>query len=675
MAQQSYDNLARFRGLKLETHADEQRQPEGDTDSRQTRSHRPRLESLGRSEDNITQACATPPIEIPHAHEHQHDDSFAVASGSPLRPSDDYVGNFLRDRQTSIAFDSQVRTSSGHRHSILEPPKKVGKERRGRSLAQALQEHRTTRPHSESDRSHYDPFTGRQLPQWSDSPPSEQPRVGEARFPLLQQTVDILARQQSRELPQPMSVTSMTSDETVSPVEEVVTPQDHHVSSPIGFSLPTNRWSSSYESLRPKSKRKASERWREGEGAPDFFSRAGSLKKGDSRRTSRRDTPNSVKSPHSAASSFLRGFSVSSHGEGDGAPPAVDGEGATVGEDYVLGKQIGYGGFSIIREVKHMDPQTGNQRTLAVKIVRKQIEGKSKEENDTAQSEFEHEVDLWRLLNHKHILSLEAVYDLKEATFCFVPLNTGGTLFDIVSNNRQGLPQDVAANYSYQIASALRYLHLDARVVHRDIKLENCLVDDPNASDGGLVRLCDFGLAEWISNDSDSSGSPSNSSSDLGRSERTLSRFFGPADSSTSAFLGGSLEYAAPEILKIATSASGHVHPNDMPPQQSIISPAVDIWAMGVCMFAMLTGRRPFHNAFQPRVVMAILAGDWNKQSLKDKVDEGAYKLIRSCMSLDAYRRPSISEVFDNSWFDDVRSVHEDNDVGSESGRLSGWRL
>lgn len=675
MAQQYYDIPARNRGLKLETHAVEQQQSEAETNSEQTWSHRPRLQSSGKSEDTITQVCATPPIEIPHAREHQHDDSVAVASGSPLRSSDDYVDNFLKDRPSSIAFSSEVRTSSGHRHSILEPPRKTARERRGRSLAQALQEQRITRPHSESDRSHYDPVTGRQLPQWSNSPPTEQPRIGEARFPLLQQTVDTLARQQSSDIPQIMSVTSMTSDETVSPVEEVVTPNDHQTSSPLGFSPALNRFSSSYEPPRPRSQRKASERWRDGEAAPDFFSRAGSLKKIDSRRTSRRDTQNSMKSPHSAASSFLRGFSVSSSDNGHSAPPPVDGEGATVGEDYVLGKQIGYGGFSIIREVKHMDPQTGNQRTLAVKIVRKQIDGKSKEDNDTAQSEFEHEVDLWRLLNHKHILSLEAVYDLKEATFCFVPLNTGGTLFDIVSNNRQGLSQDLAANYSYQLASALRYLHLDARVVHRDVKLENILVDNPNAPGGGLVRLCDFGLAEWISSDSDSSASPSNSSSDLGHHERTMSRFFGPADSSTSAFLGGSLEYAAPEILKIATSASGQIHPHDMPPQHSVVSPAVDIWAMGVCMFAMLTGSRPFHNAFQPRIVMAILAGEYNKQSLKEKTDERAYRLVRSCMNISALRRPSISEIFENSWFDDVRSVHEASDEGSESGRASGWRL
>lgn len=319
--------------------------------------------------------------------------------------------------------------------------------------------------------------------------------------------------------------------------------------------------------------------------------------------------------------------------------------------------------------MKQISPQTGIQRTLAVKIVRKQIAGKSKTENDTAQAEFEHEVDLWRLLNHKHILALEAVYELKEATFCFVPLNTGGTLFDVVANNRQGLAPDLAAHYAYQLAAALRYLHLDARVVHRDVKLENCLVDTTNGTPGHL-RVCDFGLAEWISNDSDSATS---SSSDNDR-DRPLRRYFGPADSSTSAFAGGSLEYAAPEILRIATN-SGDVPSSEPPPEKSIVSPAVDIWAYGVCVYALLMGRRPFQDSFQPRVVMAILAGDWNKRGLKEKACDSAYKLVRACLHMDSIRRPGIGEVFEHPWLDEVRNAAEGSDAESESARASGWRL
>ena len=95
-----------------------------------------------------------------------------------------------------------------------------------------------------------------------------------------------------------------------------------------------------------------------------------------------------------------------------------------MGEFYVLGKQIGYGGFSIIREVMHM-PEDGANRKLAAKIVRKQLDGESETANDQAQAEFDHEVDLWRYLSHPRILPLEAVFHTDFATFCMIPLNTG----------------------------------------------------------------------------------------------------------------------------------------------------------------------------------------------------------------------------------------------------------
>ena len=131
------------------------------------------------------------------------------------------------------------------------------------------------------------------------------------------------------------------------------------------------------------------------------------------------------------------------------------------------------------------------------------------------------------------------IYKTEDATFCFIPLNTGGTLFDLVRANRGGLPPHLAKRYAYQLASAIRYLHEDARVAHRDIKLENCLLD--TSVDPPNVRVCDFGMAEWISNDSVSAfdGPPS---PHVNSADRPPQRSMGPSDTSTSAFAGGSLE-------------------------------------------------------------------------------------------------------------------------------------
>ncbi|KAK5277313.1 hypothetical protein LTR16_009942, partial [Cryomyces antarcticus] len=108
-----------------------------------------------------------------------------------------------------------------------------------------------------------------------------------------------------------------------------------------------------------------------------------------------------------------------------------DDEGQEIGDHsgYIIGRQIGYGGFSVVKEVYTIENNEKVRR--AVKIVRKQVSAKSEHENDKLQAHFEHEVSIWRFLKHRHILPLIAVYDSPFATFCITNLNTGGTLFDL----------------------------------------------------------------------------------------------------------------------------------------------------------------------------------------------------------------------------------------------------
>ncbi len=625
---------------------------------------RPAFQGSAASEDTI-RPIATPPVDIPVANEH-------VPARGNTPDTSSYIERYMRNRNPSVSFNKEIKLDSGHRQSITDPLEKPSRDR-GRSMMQALvRERRDSRAHSESERSHFDPATGRRLAKYSQSPAREQARIGEARFPLLQATVDEMARESQTNLPQTQSLTSQSTE--ASNEQAVFSPpsEDHYLQSPFTASpspvTPFSNQAFSYE--EPKSfRRTASQRWRDGEASAspqDFFSRAGSVRNKSMRdlvsRGSRRDTSGSTKSPMSAASSYLRAFSMSSstnNGDAETGPIPPDAEGQTIGEDYVLGKQIGYGGFSTIREVTQLSD--GEQRKLAVKIVRRRIGGISEAENEQAQAEFEHEVELWRFLNHRNILPLEAVYKLDEATFCFIPLNVGGTLFDLVRLNRKGVAHNVARSYSYQLASALRYLHLDARVVHRDIKLENVLVEPGPDGQPGLLRVCDFGMAEWLSSDS-LSGPPS---PDFHDSDRPPQKHIGPADTSTSAFAGGSLEYAAPEILRIAERLN-----SSAPAERAIVSPAVDLWAYGVCVYSMIVGSRPFQNSFQPRVVMAILAGDWNREMLEEIGGQDVLELVTGCLDMDDSARWDVSRVMESPWLEDLAAEEDNRDQG-----LHGWRL
>ena len=643
-----HESQSRFQNLKLDTGSAEHAEQVSDPGWRKqfVEDHNDEeggLGFMGKKENSAMpeDGLSTPPISIPPDGQVPEE-----ATVSPSETSHDSpLELFMQNRKTSISFDSKVKLDSGERQSMMDPLERPAKARqRGRSLLQAMAEDkkRSERAHSESERTLYDPVTGRPLANPSAPQPTRRPNFTqrESRHPLLQTTVDEMAREAAGERP-----VSMTSDSTLSPpVEEPETPRDVSQSPTSMSPLPVRAFSYDEKSMPwgPR-QRKSGEPKSTGD-LPDRQSSMKTTRRSIPRRASSRQSPVG-KSP---ASSFLRAFSMSGTSE-DGdldREPSPDGEGQQVGDDYVLGKQIGYGGFSVIKEAWQ-----GPGRRLAVKIVRRNILMKDESENDAAQAEFEHEVELWRFLKHKHILPLEAVYKTDFATFCFIPLNVGGTLFDLVRSNRQGLPSVLSIRYTAQLASAIRYLHEDAHVAHRDIKLENCLLD--TTTELGSVRLCDFGMAEWISTDSDSSPpSPS-----INGVDRPPQKTMGPSDSSTSAFAGGSLEYAAPEILRASVTSEHHHNTTTTtststpsPSSGYRVNPAVDIWAFGVCTYALVVGSRPFQDSFQPRVTMSILRGEWNRDVLQDKGGTECSELVHGCLTMDPDSRWDIQDVIRCVW-------------------------
>lgn len=295
---------------------------------------------------------------------------------------------------------------------------------------------------------------------------------------------------------------------------------------------------------------------------------------------------------------------------------------------YVIGKQIGFGGFSVVKEVTTMVDDVKIKR--AVKIVRKQAHN-TENENDKIQAEFDHEVSIWRYLNHSNILPLIEVYDTPYATFCFTKLVTNGTLWDLLKQNRQGLPVHIARKYAFQLASAIRYLHEDVRIIHSDIKLENCLIDVSADGEGNLL-LCDFGMAEQMpgSTDDDDLDSSCSYGSKIRRRNATTD-------------VKGSLQYSSPEMMAISA-----------PP----LSAAVDMWAYGVVLYALHVGDLPFNHSFQPKLQMMIAKGDWDIKKFRNAEPfigdhescAMALTVVKGCLRKNVERRWSIGMVLDSEW-------------------------
>jgi tRNA A-37 threonylcarbamoyl transferase component Bud32 len=169
------------------------------------------------------------------------------------------------------------------------------------------------------------------------------------------------------------------------------------------------------------------------------------------------------------------------------APPQQQpgGVGAGAGEKledkYEMGKELGRGGFSVVR--KGRNKFTGQE--VAIKCINKKTLKK-----DELQL-LSREISIMKKLHHKNIVQLHDIYETGNDLFLVLELVSGGELFDQIVE-RGSYSEHDAANLIRQILEGVDYMHKHG-VVHRDLKPENLLCASAN-----LIKIADFGLSKDV---------------------------------------------------------------------------------------------------------------------------------------------------------------------------------
>ena len=197
---------------------------------------------------------------------------------------------------------------------------------------------------------------------------------------------------------------------------------------------------------------------------------------------------------------------------------------------------LGSGGMGQVYRVEH----TLTRRQDAMKV----LAGGRQAAGGQAQR-FLREIQLQASLNHPNIAAVHHAFWLEDDLVMIMELVEGATLQSVLQAGR--LPLASALNYARQVLIALQYAH-EHGVVHRDVTPANILI-----APGGVVKLTDFGLAK------------------------------APRDMrlTVSGAVMGSLYYMSPEQVRGSAT----------------LDERTDIYSLGVVLYEMSTGRRPFEAA------------------------------------------------------------------------------
>ncbi|VTJ77792.1 Hypothetical predicted protein [Marmota monax] len=221
---------------------------------------------------------------------------------------------------------------------------------------------------------------------------------------------------------------------------------------------------------------------------------------------------------------------------------------------------------------------------VAVKVVPKIVENKA----------VLCERDWLMALEHRNMIKLFQVIETVHNLYLVMEHAGGGQLRRHIPK-AGGIPEEKVRRVFREMVRVVYYCH-EKGVVHLDLKPENFVVDAR-----GHIKLIDFGLS--------TSFTPGQKLHDF----------------------RGTLQYCAPEIIQ----------------DKGFEGPPADVWSLGVTLYFMLTGTRPFRTSNTNELQKQILQGSYD---LPPHLSKGACSLIQQILEVNPKQRPTLEQVMGHPW-------------------------
>ena len=210
-------------------------------------------------------------------------------------------------------------------------------------------------------------------------------------------------------------------------------------------------------------------------------------------------------------------------------------------------------------------------------------------------------VEILKDLDHPNIVRVFETFLYKKRLFIVLELCSGGDLY-----SRDPYSEDEAHRIVRSLFRAVAYLHTKG-IVHRDLKYENCLFVDKSKQ--AAVRIIDFGLSQ---------------------------------------------KFAKSEHLHAAVGTAYTMAPEQI---QGSYSEKIDVWALGVMAFMLLSSSLPFYGKDKLYVMKQIMQGRFSLHSKRwSQVSDEAKEFIRCLLVRNPANRPSAEEALNLPWLKTARA-------------------